>query len=168
MADISEEMAKELPKAGFSGEEFNNIAKSSVLKGIQLLSSKFDYSLAAENADGKLKLNYGGHATACAYVPEEEAVSAIFEFKVEGKKGRKRVFHLVVEYGVSYSIASGLNPAAAEGYCKNVGRFAAYPYFRALAAHLFADADLRVPPLPAIASVAHIQKDKPSDDDGSE
>jgi hypothetical protein len=60
------------------------------------------------------------------------------------------------DYGVFYETPDGTTTAGAVGFCRNVGTFAAYPYFRALFAQLSGEAGLSLPPLPAIASTAHI------------
>jgi hypothetical protein len=85
-------------------------------------------------------------------------VVAIFQYHVEGKRSRKKMFSFVADYGVSYTVPEDATEPAALGFCRNVGKFAAYPYFRGLAAHMFAEAGMRVPPLPSIASTAHIPK----------
>ncbi|QSR15629.1 hypothetical protein [Novosphingobium sp. KA1] len=162
MSDITNEVAKEIPKEGFSGDEYNHVAKNSELETIRLLSSKFIAEPDAGNGNDKLKLNYSRKIVACQYMREDSAVVAIFQYHVDGKRARKKAFSLVAEYGVSYTVPNDATEAAALGFCRNVGKFAAYPYFRGLAAHVFAEAGLRVPPLPAIASTAHIQKNAPA------
>lgn len=163
MSDITNEVAKEIPKGGFSGDEYNHVARNSELETIKLLSSKFSAEPDADNGSDKLKLGYGRKIVACQYMPEDSAVVAIFQYHVDGKRARKKVFTLVAEYGVSYTVPDDATESAAVGFCRNVGKFAAYPYFRGLAAHFFAEAGLRVPPLPAIASTAHIQKKAPAE-----
>ncbi|WIA56298.1 hypothetical protein N6H05_00225 [Sphingobium sp. WTD-1] len=158
MGDITTEVSQDAPKSGFSGEEYNHVARNSELEAIKLLSNKFSVEPGFIGMSDQLKLSYGRKIVACQFMEDDHAAVAIFRYHVEGKHLRKKMFSLVAEYGVSYSVPIDGTEAAAVGFCKNVGKFAAYPYFRALAAHIFAEAGLNLPPLPAIASTAHIQR----------
>ena len=158
MGDISKEVAQDLPKGGFSGDEYNHVARGSELDSIRLLTSKFGIEPEYWDVKDQVKLSYGRKIIGCQYSGEDNVVVAIFQYHVEAKHLRKRVISFAAEYGVSYNLAEDATEAAAIGFCKNVGKFAAYPYFRALAAHILTEAGVNLPPLPAIASTAHIQK----------
>ena len=63
-----------------------------------------------------------------------------------------------VEYLVVYTVPEECPEPAKVGFCRSVGVFAAYPYFRSLVSQFAWNAGLEIPPLPAIASTAHIPK----------
>lgn len=151
---------------GFTGDEYNAVALSAKLTAVSLLSSRFDVKPdilgAGDSAD--LKLSYGRTLMACQFDRELGQVAALFQYHVTGKSGRRKVLSCVVDYLVSYEIALDAAELAALGFCRNTGSFAAYPYFRALVAQFAWGAGLNLPPLPAIASTAHIQKQVQSDD----
>ncbi|WP_114226831.1 MULTISPECIES: hypothetical protein [Sphingomonas] len=144
---------------GFSADEYNAVAISSRLNAIRLLSSKFDVKAEALNLAGpEMQLSYGREVVACEFTPGEGEVAAIFRYNVAGKAGRKKVLSCVADFFVSYDVRTDAADAAAVGFCRNVGSFAAYPYFRNLMAQFAWGAGLELPPLPAIASTAHIEK----------
>jgi len=155
----SKAVAVVVPQKGFTADEYNAVAMSAKLGAIQLLSSKFDVKpemLALDEKD--LTLSYGREVMSCQYSEEAGQAAAIFQYNVVGKAGRKKVFNCVADMFVTYELAEPAPEAAAIGFCRNVGAFAAYPYFRSLVAQLTWAAGLSLPPLPAIASTAHIAK----------
>lgn len=156
MTDISMELAKEAPKSGFAGAEYNAVASAVVLEGINLFSSHFKIDPNCLMNQGQWKLSYGRKVLSCHFSEEENSVAAIFQYHVTAKFGRKQALHCVADYGVFYHTPDGATEEAAIGFCGNVGTFAAYPYFRALFSQLVGEAGVRMPPLPSIASTAHI------------
>ena len=156
MNDISTEIAKNAPKGGFAGAEYNAVAAAAQLEGINLLSSSFAIEPDCIANQAQWKLSYGRKVLSCQFNGDESSVAAILRYHVIAKFGRKRALHCVADYGVFYRTHDGATQEAAMGFCRNVGTFAAYPYFRALFAHLVGEAGLVLPPLPSIASTAHI------------
>lgn len=165
MNDITKEMAVVAPTGGFGGAEYNAVAKGADLEGISLFSSKFDIDPQCLGEQDKWKLSYGRRILSCQFSEEDRSVVGIFEYHVTAKSGRKRALHCVAQYGVFYGTPEGATEEGAKGFCRNVGTFAAYPYFRALFANLVAATGLNLPPLPTIASTAHIPpKERPSEE----
>jgi hypothetical protein len=162
-------MAKKMAKAvevatsddgGFKAAEYNDVALSSRLAAINLLTVNFDMKPEFLDHQSDAKLSYGSEVVSCGVDRDTNTVAAIFRYSVRGNKGRANLLRCVAEYVVIYAIPADSPEPAARGYCRNVGRFAAYPYFRSLVAQLFWGASIQLPPLPAIASTAHIQKKK--------
>ncbi|QUM73042.1 hypothetical protein [Sphingopyxis granuli] len=160
MSDISNEMAAQAPPGGFAGAEYNDVALKAELEGIMLLNSRFEVAPDLLGRRKEWKLSYGRSISSCRYSNEENSVAGVFEYHVTAKIGRKRALHCVAEYVVFYETPVGATEAGAIGFCRNVGIFAAYPYFRALVARVTADANVQLPPLPMIASKAHIPPKK--------
>lgn len=156
MTDISNEIAHVAPKDGFAAADYNMVAKSARLKQVTLLSANFTVDPDLLSDQQMWKLSYGRSILSCQFSEEDNHVVAIFRYHVTAKSGRKKALHCVADYGVYYDTQSGATAAAAIGFCKNVGIFAAYPYFRALFANFVNEAGIRLPPLPTIASTAHI------------
>ena len=161
MSDISPQLAKEAPKGGFAGADYNAVATSAELEGINLLSIEFSINPDCLLYEAQWKLSFGRKVLSCHYNEEDHSVAAIFQYHVTAKYGRKRALHCVADYGVFYQTHNGATEEAAIRFCRNVGTFAAYPYFRALVARLTNDAGVRLPPLPIIASTAHIPPKTP-------
>lgn len=160
MTDISKEIAATARGAGFAAAEYNAVATAAELEGIILLSCSFALDPEFLGRRKEWRLSYGRKMKSCQFSQEQNSVAGIFEYYVTAKVGRKRAFHCVADYAVFYATPDGATEEAAQGYCNNVGRFAAYPYFRGLAAKLAAEANVMLPPLPAIASTVHIPPKK--------
>ena len=160
MTDISKEIAEKAPPGGFAAAEYNAVAKAAELEGIILLNCHFEFAPEFLGRRKEWRLTHGRNMKTCDFDAEKNSVAGIFQYYVTAKVGRKRAFHCVANYAVFYETPDGATEEAARGYCNNVGRFAAYPYFRGLAAKLAAEANVMLPPLPAIASTAHIPPKK--------
>lgn len=164
MSEIAKTSKKPPTQTGFKGAEYNEVATRARLEKICLTGSRFDVNPEHFGHQNEWKLSYGRKLKSCQFVPEDECVMGVFEYHVIAKVGRARAMQCTAEYIVIYELPGDAPEAAAQGFCKNVGGFAAYPYFRGLVAHLFAEAGLNIPPLPAIASTAHIPpKQKPKE-----
>jgi hypothetical protein len=92
----------------------------------------------------------------CTFSAEKRHVAGIFEYNVVAKDGRTHAAKCSAQYVVYYLLPANATEEAAKGFCRNVGMFAAYPYFRALVSRFSSEANLNLPMLPAIASTAHI------------
>jgi hypothetical protein len=156
MGDITREMAAQAPPGGFGGKEYNAVALRAELEGIILLSAHFDVAAELLGRRKEWKLSYGRKAVSCGFHANENSVAGVFEYHVTAKVGRKRALRCVAQYAVFYETPEGATEAGSVGFCRNVGIFAAYPYFRGLVARAAADANVQLPPLPMIASRAHI------------
>jgi len=157
MSDVA---TKTSNATGFSGAEYNDVALGSQLEAINMLSTKFESSPEAFGDLERMKLAYNIKTLSCTHNTEENFVAAIFQYEVEGKSGRKKAFKCVADYAVLYTVPESAKREAAIGFCRNVGKYAAYAYFRALVSQLSWGAGLKLPPLPSIASTAHIPKKK--------
>lgn len=160
MGDITNEVSAQGPPGGFCGEEYNTVATQAELDGIILLSANFDVAPELLMRRKEWKLSYGRKPSSCRFSAEDRSVVGIFDYYVTAKVGRKRALHCAAQYAVFYETPEGATEAGSIGFCRNVGLFAAYPYFRSLVARVAADANVQLPPLPTIASKAHIPPKK--------
>ena len=156
MSDISQEMAAQAPPGGFAAAEYNEVAKSAFLEGIILQKCDFVVSPASLKNRGSWKLDHGRELLACSYDSQHGSVAGIFVYHFTAKDGRKNAAKCSAEYAVFYRVPADAKEEAAKGFCRNVGMFAAYPYFRALVSRFSSEGNLNLPMLPAIASTAHI------------
>lgn len=161
MSDISEEIAELAPSSGFSAKEYNFVAREANLEAILLTYSHFNLQLEQLARRKEWKLRHGRKIKSCHYSAESNSVAVLVEFTVTAKVGRATALKCMAEYAVFYEIPEGATEPAAQGFCRNVGMFAAYPYFRGLFAKLATEATVNLPPLPTIASTAHIPPKKP-------
>lgn len=153
---------------GFKAAEYNNVALTAQLREIRLLKSGFVVEPDFYSFQDETHLSFGREVLSCSFDLEEGIVAAIFKYHVYAKHGRSKLLKCEAEYVVIYGIPHSAPEEAARGFCRNVGAFAAYPYFRTLVAQLTWGAGIALPPLPAIASTAHIPQKKVPVSDPSE
>lgn len=158
MTKTVQQEAEAQGKAGFSAAEYNAVAVGAALQAINLLSSRFDVNPDCVGDLSKWSLSYGRKVISCTADEDGAYVAAIIRYEVTAKLGRRRAMICSADFGIYYSTPKGSKHEAALGFCRNVGSFAAYPYFRSLVAQLTWNAGVSLPPLPAIASTAHIPK----------
>lgn len=170
MTKLVQAPEEEAKKSGFSADEYNEVAMNSRLVAINMLATKFDVNANCLGSQKDWNLSYDRRMLSCSFNEEESYMAAMMQYEVIAKAGRKRAMICTADYGIMYSIPQGAKEAAAIGFCRNVGSFAAYPYFRAHVAALGWNAGLSLPPLPSIASTAHIPKKAKSKllEDGSD
>ena len=156
MSDISREMAAQAPPGGFAGADYNDVATHAFLEGIILQRTDFYVNPECLKNRSSWKLDHGRKMIACSYEAESESVAGVFEYHFLAKDGRKHAAKCSAEYIVFYRVPEKAKEEAAKGFCRNVGTFAAYPYFRALVSRFSSEANLNLPMLPTIASTAHI------------
>lgn len=142
----------------FSGAEYNAVAKVAELAAINLVKVKSNFAPGI-GIDEKAKLSFGRKVLSCGFDADQSAAHAVFQYFVKGTKSGKPVFSISADYAVIYLVEGEVAPNAAKAFVHNVGVFAAYAYFRALAAHLGWSANLELPPLPTIATQVYKPKD---------
>lgn len=142
----------------FSAAEYNSVAKGAILHAINLLASSFKINVDEMGDESSWKLSFSRRFLACHYDSDRNEVAAIMQYKVVAKAGRKQAMKCTADFGVFYEVPDDATEHAAIGFCRNVGSFAAYPYFRSLVAQMAWNAGITLPPMPSIASTAHIPK----------
>lgn len=158
MTDITAEQIGSSDDTGFSSSEYNAVAKIADLATVSLLKVKSNIEPGFEIGT-KTKLIYGRKILSCGFDSEQSAAHVVIQYFVRGKNPRGKSFLLSADYAVVYLVDGEVAPNAAKAFAHNVGVFAAYPYFRALAAHLAWAANLELPPLPTIAAQPQRPKD---------
>lgn len=148
-------------RSGFKGADYNHVATQAKLRLISLVKTSFHVNPNCLSDQENWKLSYDLGEISCRHDSDRGVVSAIFQYQVLARLGRRTAMKCAAEYVVIYAVPRDSEAEAAEGFCHNVGSFAAYPYFRSLVAHLASGANLVLPPLPSIASTAHIPKKSP-------
>lgn len=156
MTDITKEVAAQAPPGGFSSAEYSEVATGAVLEGIILLENEFKMKPGCLDRRDSWRLSHGRSMLSCTFSAEKRNVAGIFEYNIIAKDGNTHAAKCSAKYVVFYRVPKDATEEAAKGYCRNVGMFAAYPYFRALASRFSSEANLDLPILPAIASTAHI------------
>lgn len=137
----------------FSGAHYNHVATCAELVQIALVVSEFEAHVEALVDDGELTLSFGRNVSSCRYDEATKIAAAFFKFHLLAKAEEATVLSLNAEYGVAYKMPDDAHAGAATHFCTHVGSFAAYPYFRSLAAQMAWNAGCPLPPMPSIAAM---------------
>jgi len=147
------EVTEAARRSGFTGAQYNHVAMTASLDHIRLVRNAFEANAAMLADEPDAELSYGRAVTSCRYDEEAHVAAAIFQFSLSATVRGETLLQCTAEYAVVYAMAEDAHAGAASSFCKHVGSFAAYPYFRALAAQMCWNADIPLPPLPAIAAL---------------
>ena len=145
-------------RGGFSSVEYNAIAMAANLESIKLVNLVLETNPEVQQRDEVRELSFGRSILSCRFDKDSGAAAAIFQYCVSVLCGDKEEFKCVGEYAVVYKMPEGAKPEAATAFCKLVGSFAAYPYFRGVAAQMAWNAGVELPPLPSIAAMPIVPK----------
>lgn len=144
--------APRLLEDGIEPRLYNQVVDSASLVTIQLRKHDFDVAADFYNPEVKKKLDFDKVCLGCNYDAEMHMVAGSYRFIVSAKAGRKQVLKSIAEYLVVYEFESPVDEAAATAFCKRIGLYASYPYYRALVSTLSSAANLNLPPLPMMAT----------------
>lgn len=136
---------------------YNKVVAASELSDIKLMETKFSvemefYAVRDEEKTGKrllTKRSFNNSITNPIYSSDIGILAGKFNWDVTVRKGRKRLLTLNATYLIVYHKVPEVPQDAAFAFLTRVGRFATYPYFRALVASLtsYARADLPILPV---------------------
>lgn len=145
-------------RGGFSSVEYNAIAMAAKLVSIKLVNLVLETNPEMQQRDAERQLSFHRSVLSCRFDRDSGAAAAIFQYCVSVLCGDQEEFKCVGEYAVVYEVPKSAKPEAATAFCKLVGSFAAYPYFRGVAAQMAWNADVELPPLPSIAAMPVVPK----------
>lgn len=143
---------KQAAPPAFTSTEYNEVVASAELLTIQVAKTKFDVRPDFYDPEVQKKLAFDHQEAGASFDAEQNVVIGRFQFGCEAMDRRKLLLKATAEYNVIYEVHEGANPEAVKAFCNRVGIYAAYPYFRALVAHLCWAANAKLPPLPVIAT----------------
>lgn len=131
---------------------YNELARKAELKLVLLMYSKFESKedLMPAIANDRLKLSYGNKDKDFDFNDDVKVASINCSFDAIGKEGRKRLLVMEAEYQVIYTNITTDNEEVITTFLHRVGKFAAYPYFRSLAAQYSWSGHIPIPPLPVL------------------
>lgn len=145
-------VVQKLLEDGIPPEHYNRVVDSASLVTIQLRKHDFDVDAEFYIPGLTRKLKFERQCSGALYDEEAKVVAGTYRFVINAKASRKVVLKSIAEYLVMYEFEEPVDQAAAEAFCKRIGLYAAYPYYRALVAQLSAAANLNLPTLPMIAT----------------
>jgi preprotein translocase subunit SecB len=84
------------------------------------------------------------------YSAEKGILAGDFKWHVDVRKGKQKLVSVTATYSIIYRNVPRVEEEHAQAFLSRVGRFATYPYFRALVARLSAEANANLPILPVL------------------
>lgn len=133
-------------------EKYNSVVSHATLRDIRLVGTKFDLKPEAiEIAERKWDFNITEQLEDWTCDNEKGTLTGIFSYSASCVEGRRKLLNVTTRYMCSYRLSDLCDDTAAYHFLKRVGRFAAYPYFRAIFATLTQQSGIILPPLPVIS-----------------
>lgn len=151
---LTVESEKELQGFSFDQDLYAQVSVSAQLRDIKLLGS--EYSIKPEIfevLEDLENMNHGfsGECTQLFFDEEAGVAMGHFRWSAEVKSGRKKVLKLQTDYLVAYTGLADCDEGHVRFFLEKIGRFATYPYFRALFSHHSSESGLMLPPLPTLS-----------------
>jgi hypothetical protein len=128
---------------------YNAVVAAATLAAVLLTELEFKHEPVADTT-AKRDLHFGGEIVAVTFEPATGTATGMFQWWVEARHGAAVSLRLTAKYVVQYAGLVGQDEDAAKAFVAKVGRFASYPYFRALASQINWEAGANLPPMPVL------------------
>lgn len=133
--------------------KYAEVSSAAELHDIKLIKSEYSVKpeifRVVEDMENMVH-GFQGECLSFDFLDEPGIAVGRYKWSAEIKAGRKKALKLTAEYLVAYAELSGQDKGHVEFFFNKVGRFATYPYFRALFSHHTAETGLVFPPLPSL------------------
>jgi hypothetical protein len=150
---LSVESDGEVPGFCLDYDVYAKVSTAAQLRDIKLLESAYSIKPEVFEVTEDLEnMNHGFSGECTQLFFDEEAGLALghYRWSAEVKSGRKKVLKLQADYLVAYTGLTDCDEGHVRFFFEKVGRFATYPYFRALFSHQSSESGLMLPPLPTL------------------
>lgn len=130
---------------------YNDVVKASELSSVMLV--RLEYAVDPEFFKSRqdCDLSFNVEVLGTEFDPESGQASAIFQWTVEAKLEEKSLLACSAGYVAAYNnMQPDLDPDAVRGFIQRFGRFATYPYFRAMVAHVTWASGVDLPVMPIL------------------
>jgi hypothetical protein len=133
-------------------DNYNAVVAQAQLADISLMSLHFNVEPQIFAHLRELKLSFDVEVSGISQhdKPQDDFVSGVFEWSVEGRHNDKVLLSIEASWFVMYRGVGGQQPKAIEAFVDRVGRFASYPYFRSLVAQISWSSNIELPILPVL------------------
>lgn len=142
-------------------DAYNEVVSHATLQGIRLIHSKFDVkprALSTDRSKWSYSLNDDLGGSDCD--DTELLLRGDFTYNAACIAGRSKLVTAEARYLATFKLSSTCDAQAGEDFLRTVGRFACYPYFRALFAAMTDQCGLLLPPLPVISTPPRVVQRK--------
>lgn len=142
-------------------DAYNQVVSHATLQGIRLIHSKFDVKPRALSTDrSKWAYSLSDDLGGSDCNDGELLLRGDFTYNAACIAGRSKLVTAEARYLATFKLSSSCDAEAGEDFLRTVGRFACYPYFRALFAAMTDQCGLLLPPLPVISTPPRIVQRK--------
>ncbi|GHH16163.1 hypothetical protein GCM10008023_19850 [Sphingomonas glacialis] len=132
-------------------EHFNQVVAHATIRDIRLIGTKFDMKPEAIEAAREIwAFQVSDDLDDWSCDNEKGTLSGTFSYTAACVVGRKKILSVTCRYLAIYRLSDICNEDAGKQFLARVGRFSAYPYFRAIFATLTQQSGMVLPPLPVI------------------
>jgi hypothetical protein len=138
-------------------EAYNAVVADAELSDIRLVSVDFRirpeyYDLVRNEKVKKLKLKrtFAGEFSNFSFDPKTKMLGGQFEWSISTVSARKKPLQVTVVYFIAYKNVPDVDITHSKAFISRVGRFATYPYFRALVSQLSWESKANLPTMPVL------------------
>lgn len=149
--DEVKESVSAVAAAEFDNDIYTNLSISARLRDIRMIGCEYFIKPEVFGAlEDTSNMSFSGEPTAFHFDEDSGVMIGHYTWNVEIKLKRKKVLKLVSEYLIAYTGMSGFPEEYVRFYFEKVGRFATYPYFRAVFSFHSSSSGITLPPLPSL------------------
>lgn len=133
-------------------EKYNRLVSHATIRDIRLVGSKFDLKPEAVEANDRVwSFSLSDQLDDWTCDNEKETLSGLYSYTASCMEGRRKLISVTGRYLSTYNLSDLCDEEAGRRFLARVGRFSAYPYFRAMFATLTQQSGVMLPPLPVIS-----------------
>ena len=155
-SEASESITDAVLRAARPGADYSNVVAAANLEAVRLiratfeLAPEFDSVYPNPEALAAGRLGFGGELKTSQLNAETGVAIGLFSWWIEANHGEKQLLNLNASYAITYTGLMGRDADAVRRFIDRVGRFAIYPYFRALASQFSWASETNLPILPLL------------------
>lgn len=133
---------------------YNKIVSSATLSAILLKDVNFAGDLSKLSGSPSIDFRIGSGMLAWGYDAESSMLTGIFQYTLQGIHDEKVVLAVKAVYAVEYNVDIPCESDEGHLFLQRVGKYAAYPYYRALFSTMTDQAGIAMPPLPVLSNLS--------------
>lgn len=133
-------------------EKYNRVVSHATIRDIRLIGSKFDLKPDAVEANDRVwSFSLSDQLEDWTCDNGKGTLSGLYSYTASCVEGRRKLITVTGRYLSTYKLSDLCDEEAGRTFLARVGRFSAYPYFRAMFASLTQQSGVMLPPLPVIS-----------------
>jgi preprotein translocase subunit SecB len=136
---------------------YDAVVSGAELQDIKMVGLKFQINPkffadigTDERGEPNVTPSFGATFATASYDPDDGYLGGQINWSATVKKGRSKAVSIEAVYFIIYAGVPEVEEEHALAFLRRVGRFATYPYFRALVSRLSSESGLNLPILPVL------------------